>query len=153
MRNLTIDLSIDWIAIWHFLSLDSSSLVTSFTSTRLKTFIFKNFMGEMPVLERMIQVLPDLYKDWNCASCNNDLETINHVWQCSVHKPYITSIINSTKALLNKLLVEYSISSTLLFDLNTVFDQTFEISSDTGLIQVMKALIPCSLVSVIHKIT
>src|SRR5215216_1174279 len=152
-RLLTLNSSIDWITIWKFLSLDSSSLVTSFTSTRLKTFIFKNLLDELPVLLRMVQLLPDLYKDWKCIGCNVDPETASHIWRCSAYISKITTIVLSARNLLDQLLEVYSFSPSLSSEIDSIFNQTFDIFSDTGLIYIMKSLIPCSLVSVIHKAT
>jgi hypothetical protein len=150
---MTINSNIDWRAIWKLLSLDSSSLITSFVSTRLKSFIFKNFTDELPVITRMVQLLPDIYKDWNCVSCNVNIETSTYIWRCPAYFTKITAIISFTKIRLNQLLEVFSPHSFLQFELNSVLDQIFDILSDTGLVLIMKALIPCSLVSVIQKIT
>src|SRR4051794_28019182 len=70
IRRLTNNHSINWLAIWSLFSLNTSSLVISFTSCKLKTFIIKNFVNELPTLSRMSVLRPDLYEYWCCVGCN-----------------------------------------------------------------------------------
>jgi hypothetical protein len=89
-----------WPLIWQFLTLNSSSLSTSFETSRLKSFVIKNFVNELPTLSRLEQLRPDLYKNWCCVGCNVTTETSTHMWSCSAYYTIINNIISQTKDLL-----------------------------------------------------
>ena len=56
-------------------------------------------LDELPLLHKLQTTRrPDLYdQSWNCFLCNEDKETWDHIWQCPVLKPRLTSLCSCTK--------------------------------------------------------
>jgi len=132
-------------------------MVTSFASARLKTFMMKNFVDELPVLSRMEKLRPDLYKNWNCIGCNIATESSTHLWTCPAYSSSIMDIITLSKSHLISLLNDYPgfSESSFLPELLDLFDNIFALpsSSNDGYINIIKLCIPSSLVDLVHKIT
>src|SRR4051812_993569 len=157
IRRHTENHTINWPAIWSLLSLDSSSLVTSFASCKLKTFIIKNFVNELPTLSRISVLRPDLYEHWCCIGCNQATETPAHLWTCNAYSTRIHNVIQITKDDLIHRLTESNASKLTehLSKLSDVFNDIFVTPSSRtdGYIDIIQSLIPSSLVNVVHKIT
>jgi len=157
LRFLTSSNDINWSSIWHILSLDSSSMVTSFADARLKTFMIKNFVDELPVLNRLERLRPDLYKNWNCIGCNLVSETASHLWSCPSYSPLLSDIISLTKSHLVHLLLPFPgiKDSSLLPELLDLFDNIFAVPSsrNDGYINIIRLRVPSSLVDSVHIIT
>ena len=59
---------------------NSNSNETNFTQSKIKSFLIKNLMEELPTIEKLKIRHPDLYRNWNCCVCNKKKETYDHVW-------------------------------------------------------------------------
>ena len=157
IRRLTSNHSINWPAIWSLFSLDSSSLITSFASCKLKTFIIKNFVNELPTLSRLSILRPDLYEHWCCVGCGQATETPEHLWTCPAYTTQLQIVIQTTKDDLTHRLTEVNVSKLTEFLpelLNILNDILATPSSRSdGYINIIRSLIPSSLVDIVHKIT
>src|SRR5581483_11800882 len=93
--------SIDWPATWNRFK-NCSNLPKSHTSFKKSihiTFASKLMLDDLPLLSKLQTTRrPDLYMDnWNCFLCNDGKETWDHLWQCTVLKPRLLSLLASTK--------------------------------------------------------
>src|SRR5205807_2231067 len=81
------------------LSLHDALPISSFKKSIHIAFISKLMLDELPLLHKLQTTRhPDLYNaSWNCFLCNEDKETWDHLWQCSVLKPRLVSLLTSTK--------------------------------------------------------
>src|SRR5215216_8121848 len=89
--------------------------------------MIKNFVDELPVLSRMEQLRPDLYKNWLCLGCNIMTETPTHLWTCPTRSNTMTNIISLTKSHLVTLLKDYPnfVESSFLPEFLDLFDHIF----------------------------
>src|SRR5829696_1834556 len=157
IKRLTRNKSINWPAIWSLFSLNSSSLITSFASCKLKTFIIKNFVNELPTLSRLAMLRPDLYEYWCCVDCRQGTETSAHLWTCPAYATKLRDVIQTTKDDLIYRLTELNVSKLTEF-LPELLDVLNDIlatpsSRTDGYINIIQSIIPSSLVNIIHKIT
>jgi hypothetical protein len=107
------------------------------------------------VLDRLIQIHPELYANWKCIGCNDFNESTSHIWHCAAYSTIIDEILKATKDHLLDLLRDTTILSSSLIDLLNIFDQTFEVEmrDSSGLSSIMRSIIPNSFVSIVQKIT
>src|SRR5215216_6587526 len=132
-------------------------MVTSFADARLKTFMIKNFVDELPVLNRLERLRPDLYKNWNCIGCNLVSESASHLWSCPSYSPLLSDIISLTKSHLVHLLLPFPgiKDSSLLPELLDLFDNIFAVPSSRNdrYINIIRLRVPFSIVDSVHIIT
>jgi hypothetical protein len=156
LKDMTRNSSIDWITIWSLFSLDTPALSTSFAFARLKTFIVKNFINELPTLTRMKQLHPDLYAGWYCIGCHVENETPLHFWTCDAFSSKMNNIISDTKVLAGDLIRKNGDTHTLslLSNFFDLFDEIFITPSryDDGYYNIIRSRIPSRMVSLIHQI-
>jgi len=156
LRVLTVNKSINWFAIWNLFSMNTSSLSTSFASCKLKSFIIKNFIDELPSLSRLTLLRPDLYEHWPCVGCNVATETAFHIWTCPSYSSKIMDTISATKNdLIDQLSSSYRARYTAYqTELEDVFNNTFASPSSAfnGYTDIIQSRIPSSLINTVHKI-
>ena len=103
LKSLTRQAKINWITIWSIFTLDQATYSTSFQQRKLRSFIMKIFLGELPTLSRLEKLRPDLYKNWNCVGCNLTTETADHLWSCDAYSLKLNTIISDVKSQIIKL--------------------------------------------------
>jgi exonuclease III/ribonuclease HI len=72
-----------WKQFWSHMRI--SGLHTSFKESKKRNFRIKMLHNEMPTLEKLTERKPHLYSDANnrCRMCNLELETRDHLFECS----------------------------------------------------------------------
>ena len=98
---LTDTKSIDWLATWNRFKNCSPQPKshTSFKKSAHVAFSTKLMLDELPLLHKLQTTRrPDLYDhSWNCFLCNEHKENWDHLWQCPVLKPRLSSLCSCTK--------------------------------------------------------
>ena len=117
----------------------------------------KNFVNELPTLSRLSILRPDLYEHWCYVGCGQATETPEHLWTCSAYTTKLQIVVQITKDDLTHRLAEVNISKfteflpELLNILNDIL--ATPTSRSDGYINIIRSLIPSSLVDIVHKIT
>ncbi|CAB4417842.1 unnamed protein product [Rhizophagus irregularis] len=89
---------VDWALTWHSL-LFQPKYDDSFTQANASlhyTMKFQLFLEELPTLESLKRLRPDLYIDiLTCRSCEDQLEDFMHLFMCKKRRVKLQQILNS----------------------------------------------------------
>ncbi|PKB95534.1 hypothetical protein RhiirA5_436532 [Rhizophagus irregularis] len=98
LLSSNIDYVVDWDYTWFALKFEPSHDV-SFTfdhASRHRTFKFKLFLDELPILEKLKRTRPDLYIDvLTCHFCIDRMEDLMHLFMCKKHRLPMQQILQS----------------------------------------------------------
>ncbi|PKY33287.1 hypothetical protein RhiirB3_394680 [Rhizophagus irregularis] len=98
LLSSNIDYVVDWDYTWFALKFEPSHDV-SFTfdhASRHRTFKFKLFLDELPILEKLKRTRPDLYIDvLTCRFCIDRIEDLMHLFMCKKHRLPMQQILQS----------------------------------------------------------
>jgi ribonuclease HI len=75
----------------------STSTHTTMERSYARASKMKLFFGLLPTMEIQHQRFPNVYKDNTCKCCNLDVETNDHVWNCTSHEATLTEIIGKVR--------------------------------------------------------
>jgi ribonuclease HI len=101
-KTLNLSKEISWEATTRIQKNPGKNNITNYEQSKIKSFLIKNLMEELPTIEKLKIRHPDLYKTWNCCLCNEKKETYNHVWLCKNQKELMQKIIKETQEHFNK---------------------------------------------------
>ncbi|GET54160.1 RNA-directed DNA polymerase from mobile element jockey-like isoform X1 [Rhizophagus irregularis DAOM 181602=DAOM 197198] len=94
----TLDFVIDWDLTWFLLNSDPQH-DASFTrahASSYRTFKFKLFLEDLPTLEHLKRIHPDLYIDiLSCRSCLDSKEDFMHLFMCKCRRITMEQILLS----------------------------------------------------------
>ena len=111
--------SIDWTATWSLFKsyLDFPNAHTSFKKSTLKTFRVKLLINELPILHNLQSYRrPDIYNpNWNCLLCDEEKETLTHLWNCSSLSNATSPLPNCTKTAFEQLIILKNSQSFIAF--------------------------------------
>ena len=99
--------NIDWLTTWKLFNIPvlDSKTFTNFKANRHHVFSSKLLFDELPVVERLKKLRPDIYDtSWLCPGCLAEHETYQHLWICPIYSPAIISIISEAKDKFSELL-------------------------------------------------
>jgi len=85
LKILTENQHINWLSTSFMLnhtSSDQDRSSTSFKQHRLRSFKYKIFSEELPILAKLKQRRPDLYLTDECLLCQRYAEIQAHLWLC-----------------------------------------------------------------------
>ena len=77
---------------------------TSFNQYRQRSFKYKVFSDELPILSYMRRHRPDIYPSEVCLSCQKYNESQIHFWTCPSHQDQWYATLNSAADMLMQLL-------------------------------------------------
>jgi hypothetical protein len=150
IKMLTRQSKVHWKTVWSVFSLNQSSHSTSFHQRKIRSFITKTFMNELPTLSRLEILRPDLYKNWYCVGCNIATETADHIWSYDAYSILLLKIISDIKSQIISLVAQNcspslfdSISSSLTALLDLHFAHPYKRNS--SLLQIIRGILPLSL--------
>ncbi|GET66400.1 RNA-directed DNA polymerase from mobile element jockey-like [Rhizophagus irregularis DAOM 181602=DAOM 197198] len=89
---------VDWKLTWFTLNFRPShdAYFTFEHASRHLTFKFKLFLDDLPTLEKLKRVRPDLYMDeLTCRSCINRMENLMHLFMCKRRRLPMQQILQS----------------------------------------------------------
>jgi len=69
--------------------------MTTFIQRNKKAFKTKILVEELPTLNKLMVRRPDLYDNWNCVTCDNAEEDLNHLWTCLANQATILNLNTS----------------------------------------------------------
>ncbi|RIA79941.1 hypothetical protein C1645_839603 [Glomus cerebriforme] len=144
---------INWEATFQYFDSDSESkLITNFSSSYRKSHKIKILIEELPTIEHMKKACPDLFNNWFCPLCSNNIlnnnnsqkETFSHIFHCPYNSRKFFILINNNKKFLLQLLLQYDKSFSLSFSSLNSLSFLWSLSSNYTLnfIDLVKGIVP-----------
>src|SRR3990170_454224 len=91
---------INWPATWDLFKFHTNhkKCSTSFKHSAKVTFATKLMLNELPLQDNLVKRRPDIYSsDIMCPLCDQEQESWDHLWTCSVLTPSLVTIRDATK--------------------------------------------------------